>query len=73
MRAEWGPKLHMAQISICAEVPDFFFSCPLGGTVYSSMLLHLDLSTSLNLKVTLFGAGVGGVGEWCVYWERKYE
>ena len=55
MRGKWGPKLPLAQISICVDALVFFLSCPLGDTVYSSMLLRLDLSTSLSLKVALFG------------------
>lgn len=42
------------QISICADSLVFFFSCPLGDTVYSSMVLYLGLSTNLNSKVAYF-------------------
>lgn len=56
----------------------FFFSRPLGDTVYSSILLCSGLSTNLNSKVEYFvwGNGGGGDGDGCVegvYWERKYK
>lgn len=71
MRGKCGPKGQLAQISICADSLVVFFSRPLGDTVYSSMLLHLALSTNLHLKVAVLVGG--GVGERCLYWERKYK
>lgn len=59
---EWGENVaqswQLAQISICADSLVVFFSCPLGDTVYSSMLLRLALSTNLNFKSCMFWLGV---------------
>lgn len=49
----------------------FFFFCPLGDTVYSSMLLLSGLSTNLNSKVACFIWGNGGGWGGLLNWERK--
>lgn len=58
MRGEKGPKADCWPKSPFVPIHQFFFFlCPLGDTVYSSMLLHLGLSTNLNSKSSMLYLG----------------